>query len=87
MINILYGLLADTPEKDFAWYKKRSSAVPHTDKMNKIIAELIKTVPPGRRCLFACFVCNAVKYTQFGHEIATLDSNNTYADTGRQPDA
>lgn len=86
-INKLYGILlgAATIADTYQWYSKKYTTCKTSDKIDAILAVILKTVPANKRAMFACLVCAAVVKTIFGKEITELDPVNTYMPVTRPP--
>ena len=86
-INKLYGILRGAADitGTYQWYSKNYTTCKTSDKIDAILAVILKTVPLERRAMFACLVCAAVVKTIFGKEITELDPVNTYMPVTRPP--
>lgn len=86
-INKLYGILlgAATIADTYQWYVKKYTTCKTSDKIDAILAVILKTVSEEKRAMFACLVCAAVVKTIFGKEITELDPVNTYMPVTRPP--
>ena len=89
MINKLYGILTNGVKASgtYEWYNKQCDNPMHTQRMDTIRNIVLTGIDDEHLNFFACVVCGLVKYSAFDAEITLLDSNNTYSDPGRPPEA
>ena len=88
-MNTLYGLLISTVPESVrdSYYIKKYYPEQHTDRTLKICTDLMQNIPVEKQMLFIYFICSSVKDTVFGLEITELDSENTYGNFYRDPNA
>ena len=88
-MNTLYGILTwgTSGSSDYAFYDKRHDMIVPTNKMLAIRDVVMAGIPDDKKRMFAAFLCDIVRYTNFGSEIHQLDSNNTYVPISRPHDA
>ena len=88
-MNTLYGLLMQDkaiPES-FSWFGKSTIVPLANERVNPLIAIVLKGVPENRRALYVSALCNLVLNTQYGAEIQKLDPDNTYVRVTRPKDS
>lgn len=88
-MNTLYGILTwnTTPSSGYEYYVKRTDNLLINNKQQAIREVMLTGVPEGAEAFFAAVICDLVRYTNYGAEILRLDSNNTYTQQVRPPDA
>lgn len=79
-MNKLFSLLMQgyTIPDSFAWYAKRTDAIPTNNTITDLVGSIMLGIPDNRRALYAAALCNLVMMTQYGPDIKKLDPYNTY---------
>lgn len=78
-MNTLYGLIVkDFIISDTDFYKKLYSPILCTQKVETLKKLLTADIAKEDICRFASIICYESRFTIFGPEIYTRDSNNTY---------
>lgn len=88
-MNTLYGILTwgTSGSSDYAFYDKRHDMIVPSNKMLAIRDIVMTGIPDDKKRMFAAFLCDIVRYTNFGSDILKLDDNNTYVPITRPTDA
>jgi len=86
-MNTLYGILTwgTSGSEAYSFYDKRHDMVMPTNKMLAIRDIIMTGIPDDKKRMFAAFLCDIVRYSNFGSDILQLDDNNTYVAITRPP--